>query len=299
MITITTSVYYPLWIGTGNYTYTQVSNGSVTGFSGISFSVSGNTNTLAVKDISLSSHFIVNGLDNLTISVEGDNTLTRSDSCTTIRSFNSQAPLTFKKATDAACSLTLGNSTVIKGFVSVTFGDATGAINTITTVPATYNTTLQKYVDATDNSTAIAVLDLTTKTTYQVWMRGEQITEDNKTGNGKWALDDNNKLTLSNFPSTGGTYYGHAIISNLPSLTVDLTSDQNYSRCSGYAFYSINSDATLSIMSSNSAGKFDATESCTSGTYSLSYGFKKVEFDEHVSHSETAKKILPRATMLF
>ena len=187
----------------------------------ISFDNTSNTNVLTISGVTdeLKSSKIISGLSNLTIHLDGANTIVREDTATVITSTNSNSTLSFTKASNAS-SLTISNTgmrSVIHGFNSINYGDG---IYTSTPAPATYiNTPNNGLMSALDNTMPINSLSLSSNPSYQLWVAGTQATS-TTSGTG-WSYDAaNNKLTLDG--GTNGITIIGQIISGLGDLSIHI-----------------------------------------------------------------------------
>ena len=244
-LTITTTATYPLWIGQPGYLYIQQ-----------------NTNTLSLNNADLTDRFIVSGLSNLTITLEGTSKIASPDTLCCIRSFNSDATLTFQKKDGATdCELSLSKTMVVKGFKSVSHDGLNFASKTGSKID--------------DASTKDAIL--TTATIYPLWVGATLVTENNTSGtdgaSGTWSYNaGSNTLTLTGYTKTDNN--GHAFISNMANLNIFLDGTNIVSPGSGVtgtkAFYTTYTDATLTFSTDDSnKGTLDA-----SGFNTLCEGFR-------------------------
>lgn len=261
-LTITTDVYYPLWVRD-----TQVSSANknnVLNDENATVKFDG-TNTLTLNGASISSSSAIDcNLKDLVIYLNGDNTLgTYSDGIYPILSLDGTGTLTIAKDDNATgfVSLSLqttGNTAVISGFSSVVH---TG-LNFISKTGTTLNGTTT--YDAT----------LSSATIYPLWVGGEIVTESVHSGS-DWSYDAaNNKLTLTNYDNTGN--YSHAFISNMANLNVYLVGTNTVGPSSQIstdkAFYTTYTDATLTFSTDeNNKGTLDA-----SGFNTFCEGFRDV-----------------------
>jgi hypothetical protein len=249
LLTITTTPQYLIWIE-GEQVSDETKNNLAGGKATFTPGTNTTPNTLLLNGASISSMTAIESdLDNLTISLIGNNTVSAAyyAGYNSIYSFNPNATLTIKKAGDAECELdfiTYGEDPVIKGFASVSYDGLNFASKTGTTL------------DGADTKDAI----LTSATIYPLWVGGTLVTAANSSGTG-WSFDGNtNTLTLDNYTST---YDGHAFAINMPNLNVYLkgTNTVGYENIMGYkAFYSYYTDATLTFSTDeNNMGKLDAS----------------------------------------
>lgn len=268
-LTITTDVYYPLWVRD-----TQVSSANknnVLNDENATVKFDG-TNTLTLNGASISSSSAIDcNLKDLVIYLNGDNTLgTYYDGIYPILSLDGTGTLTIAKDDNATgfVSLSLqttGNTAVISGFSSVVH---TG-LNFISKTGTTLNGTTT--YDAT----------LSSATIYPLWVGGTLVTEKNTSGtdatsgNTIWEYNANsNTLTLTNYNNTD--YDGHAFISNMANLNVYLVGTNTVGPSSQIstdkAFYTTYTDATLTFSTDeNNKGTLDA-----SGFNTFCEGFRDV-----------------------
>lgn len=261
-LTITTDVYYPLWVRD-----TQVSSANknnVLNDENATVKFDG-TNTLTLNGASISSSSAIDcNLKDLVIYLNGDNTLgTYYDGIYPILSLDGTGTLTIAKDDNATgfVSLSLqttGNTAVISGFSSVVHTGLNFVSKTGTTLDGTTT------YDAT----------LSSATIYPLWVGGEIVTESVHSGS-DWSYDAaNNKLTLNNYSKTDND--GHAFISNMANLNVYLVGTNTVGPSSQIstdkAFYTTYTNATLTFSTDESAiGTLNA-----SGFNTFCEGFRDV-----------------------
>ena len=215
-LTLTTETQYLLWV---NNTQVNTQNyGNILGDNTVSFAPStgeNNTNTLTLNGLSIENP-IVSGLDNLTIQIQGTNSL--SETSGYIYSINSSAPLTFKKGEDGS-TLSIDNSVgkpAVAGFASVDYDG--------TYLSASHGC---RYVTGDDAAIkdmkggGVQQVTITTTQHYPLWVFGTQVTPTNMgdvRGNGTVVFNGSNELTLNGFSDSSS----NAIESNLDNLTIYL-----------------------------------------------------------------------------
>lgn len=183
---------------------------------------------------------IISRLPNLTISVNGDNTITCSDSCSVIRAdMEGDQTLTILKGSDD-CSLTLDGSRVIRDFNTFT---ATGLSWNDNDFTYKYDETLTSFsagyrlmkADGEEASRNFAIgfkpaLYDSSVTPYDLWVAGVQVTSANAEDicgryiDGTVSFDAaNNVLTLKNATiDLADVYNGIAVASGIADLTINL-----------------------------------------------------------------------------
>lgn len=259
-ITFTTKPYYLLWIR--DYQVSDDNKDDIfndaQNSDPISATFNPSSNILTLNELESGSQFgIESGLDNLTISLIGDNYISASYHAdyNAIFSINENATLTIQKAGDADCELelkTYGQDPVIKGFKSVSY---TG-LNFVSRTGATL-----------DGATTYDAV-LSSETIYPLWIDGTMVTEANKNailgaGNTKVTYDGDtnnggtNTLTLNNYSYTGYAGDGHAIETNITGLKVKLVgaSTINCTANSNYAFYTSQSTASIQFVKDDATSK--------------------------------------------
>ena len=238
-------VTYPLWIGDNQVT--AANGGDVFGNSTSAFTATELGNTLSLNDLSVSDGNIVSGLDNLTIDLHGDNTvtLTSSDNAV-IKSFNESAPLKFKTSGTASKSLqlnnpTTGSSSVISGFASVDYMTAGLSLTNTNQDVMAYNETQGALVDGNNTPVHEASLSFTS---YNLTIAGTPVTSDNKddvlTGSnaGKVVYTPHATVTNSGTLTLNGATIDGTIVSSLDNLTIEIKGANSLTGTSGYISYS-------------------------------------------------------------
>ena len=210
LLTITTTPQYLIWIE-GEQVSDETKNNLAGGKATFTPGTNTTPNTLLLNGASISSMTAIESdLDNLTISLIGDNSVsTYYTGYNSIYSFNPNATLIIKKAGDAECALRLrtqeSHDQVIKGFASVTH---TG-LNFVSKTGSAL----------TDDATHDA--DLSSATIYPLRVEGYVVTDLNKDEilGESVKFDGTNTLTLNNATISG------MIESGLGNLTIHLTGD--------------------------------------------------------------------------
>lgn len=273
-ITFTTKPYYLLWIR--DYQVSDDNKDDIfndaQNSNPISATFNPSSNILTLNGLESGSQFgIESGLDNLTISLIGDNNISASYHAdyNAIFSINENATLTIQKAGDAECNLglsTYGQDPVIKGFKSVSY---TG-LNFVSKTGATL-----------DGATTYDAV-LSSATIYPLWVDGTMVTEVNKAeildpGNTTVSFD-NNTLTLNGFnrPAT----YSDVIETGIEGLKVKLvgvntveTPEGDYS-----TFVALNESASIEF---EGEGSLDITT--FAGSPFIDFGEGKITYNKLVS----------------
>jgi hypothetical protein len=299
LLTITTLRHYPIWIAAVPVTDDNKDN-LESGCATFTPGTDTTPNTLLLNGASiLSMTAIESDLDNLTISLIGDNTLsTYYDGYNPIYSFNPDAELIIKQAGDADCTLglsTTGQDPVIKGFKSVSH-------KSVSDTPLYFVSKTGATLDGATTYDAV----LSSATIYPLWIDGTMVTEANKNailgaGNTKVTYDGDtnnggtNTLTLNNYSYTGYGGSGHAIETNISGLKVKLVgaSTINCTANSNYAFYTYLSTASIQFV------KDDATSKLTLQTTPANpfggFADGKITYDGLVYYSEGTYIAVPTA----
>lgn len=233
-----------------------------------------NVNTLTLDGASFNGS-VVSGLENLTVLLKNDNTITRSDTASVFNSTNNTAPLTFKHENDA--TLTISNSSsnrwpVIWNFHSIDY--TTNGLSLISPMPV-------KYAEASINSfvakglipaykapQSLNTVTFTTATVYPLWVAGTQVTEANKgniiggaagptTSSATFTPSDGTneaKLSLSNV-----SINNNSIISGVGNLTIIIEEENTI----------IASSDTIPLIRSTNGGKLTITKTGTTASLLL------------------------------
>lgn len=303
LLTITTLRHYPIWIAAVPVTDDNKDN-LESGCATFTPGTDTTPNTLLLNGASiLSMTAIESDLDNLTISLIGDNTLsTYYNGYNPIYSFNPDAELIIKQAGDADCTLglsTTGQDPVIKGFKSVSH-------KSVSDTPLYFVSKTGATLDGATTYDAV----LSSATIYPLWIDGTMVTEANKNailgaGNTKVTYDGDtnnggtNTLTLNKYSYTGNAADGHAIETNITGLKVKLVGEntincENNSKYdSNYAFYTYLSTASIQFV------KDDATSKLTLQTTPANpfggFADGKITYDGLVYYSEGTYIAVPTA----
>ena len=179
---------YPLWVNNTQVTSTTKSdilayhtNGSSTG----AVSYDSDAKKLELAGASFNGK-ILSGLDELTISVGGSNTITSSDSGTVVRSYNKGTLKLSKVSEDATLALEINDLSsvfpVIQGFNSLLYSDFSMTKPSGTspqygefTDPVSSRTLYGLY-NSTDNK---GILTVSFAIDYDLWVNGKQVTSAN------------------------------------------------------------------------------------------------------------------------
>ncbi|MBO6254951.1 MAG: hypothetical protein J6O49_15115, partial [Bacteroidaceae bacterium] len=267
LMQVTSEAYYPLWVNGA-----QVSHLT----SGTQFTFNAATNTLALTSAWISAG-IVSGLDNLIITLNGNNNnIQLTDTTAAIRSINPAATLTIQKSASAENgSLNMKNnvddassSPVIKNFASVSHTGLNFVSKTGTTLEA-----------ATVHDAVLSSAEI-----YPLWIGGTLVTAATHSFNGTSGTIDyasgTNTLTLTNYNGTfgDGTTNINAIETGIEGLKVILDGDQNNIVCndgSAYVFKATHNNASIQFV------RKDATSKLTMSATNVFGGFSdgKVTYD--------------------
>ena len=262
LMQVTSEAYYPLWVKGAQVSHLTPN---------IDFTFTAATNTLALSSAWINAG-IVSGLDNLIITLNGNNTIELSDTTAAIRSINPAATLTIQKSASAENgSLNMKNnvddassSPVIKNFASVSHTGLNFVSKTGTTLEA-----------ATVHDAVLSSAEI-----YPLWIGGTLVTAATHSFNGTSGTIDysseTNTLTLTGYQNTFAT--GHAIETGIVGLKVKLVGD-NYITCqdnSGFAFYTQQSTASVQFTKVDATSKLTMT---TNGDPISGFGDGKVTYD--------------------
>ena len=215
----TTDVYYPLWVQSTQVSESDKEDVFKSGNAEVSFSNTG-TNTLTLNGVSIdSSNGIESGFDNLTIVLNGKNSINTNTAAHyyPIFSIVPTASLTIQPANTQGCSLSLSSSTesfqVVKGFSTVihsglAFTSSTGtSLNDANTFDAALALDLANanynYAIAPTTYTGAAVVP----TTITLSGGAGQTTLTQNEGYKIGGYKDANKANLSSAPVNFGNYY--------------------------------------------------------------------------------------------
>ena len=178
---------YPLWVNNTQVTsttksdiLTYLTSGSTSG----TVSYDSDAKKLELAGASFNGK-ILSGLDELTISVSGSNTITSSDSGTVVRSYNKRTLKLSKASEDATLALKINDVTstypVIQGFNSLLYSDF--SMTTPSGTSPQYgeftdpvSRTLYGLYNSTDNK---GILTVSFAIDYDLWVNGKQVTSAN------------------------------------------------------------------------------------------------------------------------
>ena len=235
-ITFTTKPHYLLWIR--DYQVSDDNKDNIFNETTSTAVFTPSSNTLTLNGLESGSQFgIESGLENLTISLIGDNYIYASyyAGYNAIFSINEGATLTIQKAGTADCNLSLGaydQNPVIKGFKSVSY---TG----LNFVSRTGNA-----LDGETTSDAI----LSSATIYPLWVENILVTEANKNailGNGNTTVTfDNNTLT---FTGASIDHTGNTVVTGIENLKVNLVGSNSFNtgEAPTFAFQALTTSASI------------------------------------------------------
>lgn len=264
-------------------------------------SANSNVNTLTLDGASFNGS-VVSGLENLTVLLKNDNTITRSDTASVFNSTNNTAPLTFKHEGDA--TLTISNKNygwpVIWNFASIEY--ATDGLSLISPMPTKYaeaerpnptginNFVANGLISAYKDSYILNTVTFTTANAYPLWIAGTQVTENNEnniiagaavtftpgSGSNKARLSlTNTTLEYENLGDTGGH-----IISGVGDLEIYFSGSNKLSYADSSAIIrSIDSNATLTFTAAENSSLALASRS---DGVAVIRGFKSITMGDGV-----------------
>lgn len=300
VVTISTDVYYPLWIGTSTTAATQVTTTAITtgvtaGTVTFTPAIGTTSSKLSLSGATLNAK-ILSALGDLVIEVSGDNTITSPDTAgTVIRSVN-EGKLTLEKAASNSTLELKGNSIsnlpVIQGFRSLLYPD----FSLVTSLAASYgvfNVAGNDIYGLYYPSSNAAVIDalFTSVVNYGLSIAGTPITSVNK-GNvfaGDALYDgkvtflpdattaNSGTLTLTDFVKTSSNA---AIVSGLDNLTIEFSGTNELGSTSGNDGYikSSKNTATLTFKGGTSSSTLSLHGNSTSSD-AVVHGFASVSYD--------------------
>ena len=251
---------YQLWIGGTPVTDTNA--GNVLGDGTVSFTVSGGqeaapTYTLTLNGANLTEPVKV-GLANLTIDIQGTNTITTNTTCIQNTAATGVPSLTFKSTSDVVGSLTLkNNDEEYTGVISESFYSNNTNYVTISRELALIMLRSGNYTSDTYYFTAGEVHDAQLVPSYGVQVGDMQVYEGNAAdvlGDGKVSFDKTTNTLTLNDASTG------AISTSLNSLTIELIGDNRVTEGASYpTLRSSHGDAVTITLHSTAEAKGSLT----------------------------------------
>lgn len=259
--TLTTTIVqsYALWIGETQVTDANKNHILGEGNTTVTFAVTGNeaagyVNTLTLNGAALTVPVKV-GLANLTIDIQGSNTITTNTTCIQNTATTGTPSLTFKSTSDVVGSLTLKNNDEdYTGVISESFYSNNTSYYTISRELALIMLRYGNYTSNTNYFTAGEVHDAQLVPSYGVQVNDMQVYEGNSTnvlGDGKVSFDKTtHTLTLNNANGIEG------ISTTLSTLDIDLVgSNSLYRSSNGSLFESASGDAvTINLKSTGATG---------------------------------------------
>lgn len=238
VVTISTDVYYPLWIGTSTTAATQVTTTAITTDVTFTPATATTSSKLSLSGVTLTGK-ILSALGDLVIEVSGENTISSPDSGTVIRSANAGTLTLVKAASNSSLQLkgTSGSDCpVIQGFHTLSY---LSDFSLVTTPAASYDydifsvnsKNIYGLYYTSSNSAVIDAL-FTSVVSYGLSIAGTSITSVNKDNvfagdalyDGKVTFlpdattANSGTLTLTDFVKTSSNA---AIVSSLDNLTVE------------------------------------------------------------------------------
>ncbi len=288
VVSISSDICYPLWIGTSTITTTQVTTTAIS--AGVTFTPAKATtlSKLTLSGATLNAK-IISALGDLVIDVSGTNTITSPDSGTVIRSANAGKLTLVKSSSDASLQLkgaSGSNHPVIQGFSSLLYPDF--ALET--TPAANYgnfndgsNDIIGLYYPSVTNNSKKAVNDaeFTSVVSYDLWVANTRVTATNKgdvlTGAnaGKVIYTPDATSGNSGTLTLNGVTIDGTIVSGLDNLTIEIKNGNNLTGTSGY-ISSTNVTGTLTIKKGADGSSLRLTN--TTGPSAVE-GFSSVTLD--------------------
>lgn len=236
VVTISTDVYYPLWIGTSTTAATQVTTTTITagvtaGTVTFTPAIGTTSSKLTLNSATLTAK-ILSGLGDLVVEVLGSNKINSSDSGTIFRSVN-KGELTIKKASsDAALELEVfgyDNHPAIQGFHTLSYSNFD--LNTSATTPTygVFNDGSSNIYGLYDPNASVnkAIKQATFAKNYDLWVNGTRVTSANASNIGPSGTDFSFDPTESTLHYRSGGSTSYPILSGLPNLTIKIGSPDN------------------------------------------------------------------------
>ena len=316
VVTISTDVYYPLWIGTSTTAATQVTTNAITtgvtaGTVTFTPAIGTTSSKLSLSGATLNAK-ILSALGNLVIDVTGKNTITSPDSGTVIRSVN-EGTLTLERAASIASlelktNLTDNTKPVIQGFHTLSYNTSFD-LNTSATTP-TYGIFYSMYGLFDDGPGGIfAIMQATFAKNYGLSIAGTPVTSANAgnvfsgdaTNDGKVTFlpdattANSGKLTLNGFEKTDADA---AIVSGLDNLTIEFSGANEIGATSGWDGFvkSTNTNATLTFKggAANSTlvlhGSDTTNDAVVEGFKSVSYDGAYWNYSDPITYDATTRQ---------
>lgn len=316
VVTISTDVYYPLWIGTSTTAATQVTTTAITtgvtaGTVTFTPAIGTTSSKLSLSGATLNAK-ILSALGNLVIDVTGKNTITSPDSGTVIRSVN-EGTLTLERAASIASlelktNLTDNTKPVIQGFHTLSYNTSFD-LNTSATTP-TYGIFYSMYGLFDDGPGGIfAIMQATFAKNYGLSIAGTPVTSANAgnvfsgdaTNDGKVTFlpdattANSGKLTLNGFEKTDADA---AIVSGLDNLTIEFSGANEIGATSGWDGFvkSTNTNATLTFKggAANSTlvlhGSDTTNDAVVEGFKSVSYDGAYWNYSDPITYDATTRQ---------
>ncbi|MBO4891807.1 MAG: hypothetical protein J5502_04310 [Prevotella sp.] len=316
VVTISTDVYYPLWIGTSTTNATQVATTTITagvtaGTVTFTPAIGTTSSKLSLSGVTLTGK-ILSALGDLVIEVSGENTISSPDSGTVIRSANA-GTLTLERAASIASlelktNLTDNTKPVIQGFHTLSYNTSFD-LNTSATTP-TYGIFYSMYGLFDDGPGGIfAIMQATFAKNYGLSIAGTPVTSANAgnvfsgdaTNDGKVTFTpdattaNSGTLTLNGFEKTDANA---AIVSGLDNLTIEFSGANEIGATSGWDGFvkSTNTNATLTFKggAANSTlvlhGSDTTNDAVVEGFKSVSYDGAYWNYSDPITYDATTRQ---------
>lgn len=296
---LSTSPTYPLWVAGTQATSTTLN--------GTGWTYDNDNKKLSLSGANLNGS-IISGLGDLTIDIEGANTIAVSDTASVIRS-TSAGKLTITK-TGNNPSLVLNNTRdsqisyhapSIKDFASFELAEGLYLSNTRAytynnyETPAVYDTYINNYggqttmglIDPTDmdkGSKGIRDVTFSTTVSYPIWVAGKQVTPANAGAifsNVSFTPASSANENVNTLKFTGATL-SDAIVTSLNNLTVEFSGDNVLGNAGGqYGFFhGSDPNAILTFKALTNDAKIELH---AANSYAVVEGFGNVAFDKAVA----------------
>ena len=319
VVTISTDVYYPLWIGTSTTNATQVATTTITagvtaGTVTFTPAIGTTSSKLSLSDATIKAK-ILSALGNLVIDVTGTNTITSPDTAgTVIRSVNEGTLTLVKAASNSSLQLkgTSGSDCpVIQGFHTLSY---LSDFSLVTTPAAScdydiFSVNSKNIYGLYYTSSNSAVIDalFTSVVSYGLSIAGTPVTSANAgnvfagtTNDGKVIFTPDATTANSGTLTLNGASLNGAIESSLNNLIIEIKGANSLGSSSGY-ISSSNASGTLTIKkgADGSSLILNNSMSIASVTVPAVGGFSSVTLDGTYLHANNSCKYVGEATKAY
>ncbi len=222
-------------------------------------------------------------LENLTIKLKGNNnTITTNNSNNGIYSDKNTGTLTFTKEGTNASLTIASNVSVIRGFASLNLENSGLYTKTSTPYKIKSNSSYPRFTDATKaetDTTAITNIVFCDEVTYQLWVKGTQVTRDNASNVTSTTTSTVTYNATDNILTLNGASIDGRIINNLDELKIEFIGTNSLTGTSGY-INSINNSAALKLKGMTNSTVTTSTLSLTNTVGAAAVGgFASVTLD--------------------